>query len=649
MRIFAACLITCFVFAAHAQKSEALVPKQALSVVSLNNVTLLQRISLDDLVKYEFMEELQQELFDGSTSGKTLRDSGIDFDQKLNVFVGMGDHYEIGGVTFGVKDRDQLFEVFDDFQPAESSYEGVEFYTSYFNTLAIRGNSAILIRVSPSDHYVTDLADSIWMARGNSWEWTLDYELEDLIRELENTSEEGIDENEILNELEEYPELYESEEKDIFEQTESEDDPSIPVEDLELPVADEDPTTKTYYELIDSLQAALQQEYMIEVCEDLFVKDENLLKSSERFRQQLTHSSEGVFYLDNSHALRGNPEFINWMRFHPTFRSDLEALYNENVILGDMLIRDNAIELQLEANYGEDLGTIYEGMTDARFSKQICNYIHKDHAAFFTFRLNTREAYERAFEVIHPILEHEAEQSRSFAEQLFALEMWDELINKDAVFNACKGGGFGTYSGIAKVKTKKYIFDYDEVTFEYSEREVEAEEDMPLFTFGITTEYPTIAEKILRHLDRIESRCYKENDVWVFDKAILNAAPLYVFIRNGLILFTNDENLAKQNPDGYGADGLEKTLVKRAKKSGFVYGYADMGKAIQGLPRQLFGDNENELVDVIRGKSGHVEFTSTATSSSKTGFNLLYEYEGEYDASGTYLLDLINSLYVISK
>jgi hypothetical protein len=74
-----------------AQHSEDLIPKDAVTVFSINNISLLQKISMDDLVRYEFMEEVQQELFDGSTSGKTLKDSGIDFNQKLNVFYGRGD------------------------------------------------------------------------------------------------------------------------------------------------------------------------------------------------------------------------------------------------------------------------------------------------------------------------------------------------------------------------------------------------------------------------------------------------------------------------------------------------------------------------------------------------------------------------------
>ena len=82
-------IICLFISGAYfSQKSEELLPKEAVTVFSINNFSLLQKVSLDDLVRYEFMEEIQQELFDGSTSGRTLKDSGIDFDQKLNIFYG---------------------------------------------------------------------------------------------------------------------------------------------------------------------------------------------------------------------------------------------------------------------------------------------------------------------------------------------------------------------------------------------------------------------------------------------------------------------------------------------------------------------------------------------------------------------------------
>ncbi len=82
---------------AFAQLSEDFIPKDAVTVLSINNINLLKKVSMDELVQYEFMAEVQAELFDGSTSGKNLKDSGIDFDQKLNVFYGQNQDYEVAG------------------------------------------------------------------------------------------------------------------------------------------------------------------------------------------------------------------------------------------------------------------------------------------------------------------------------------------------------------------------------------------------------------------------------------------------------------------------------------------------------------------------------------------------------------------------
>ena len=119
-----------------AQKSETLIPKDAVTVFSINNINLLQKISIDELISYEFMEEIHQELFDGSTNGKTLKDAGLDFDQKLNIFYGKLDKCELSGFTFGIKNQEQLFTVFDDFEAVSyPNLNGAVVYESFFNNL----------------------------------------------------------------------------------------------------------------------------------------------------------------------------------------------------------------------------------------------------------------------------------------------------------------------------------------------------------------------------------------------------------------------------------------------------------------------------------------------------------------------------------
>ena len=618
--------LTSFVFA---QKSENLIPKDAASVFSINNISLFQKISLDELVKYEFMEEVQSELFDGSTSGKTLKDSGFDFNQKFNVFYGSGDDYEVSGFTFGVSDKKLLFEVFDDFQPMESSYPGVEFYVSYFNRIAIKGNSGVLYRVTPNDRLVNDMTDSVWYANGNEYPW-----YDDLYDE---GTDWAIDED-----------AYE-ESEEFFEEMELEENTSNPIDYEEFPEAGEDPTEKTYYEYRDSIELMLQKQFLKTVNDELFIQGKSLITEDKRFANQLNSVSEGTFYIDNSRTIRKDYD-IRYLRLHyPSFYNDLYELYKENVILGDLVLKEHSVEMRMDANYGEKLGSIYEKLTDTKFDKKFFKYVSADNNAFLTYRVNLRAAYEQAYDVIVPILEREAEKTKDIALSLLVMEVMDEFLNKDAIFDTYKGGMFASYNGIKKVKTKKVIFDYDDDTFEYTEQTVEAEEDMPIFTLGFSTDRSDIAEKLLGRVCKIAPNWTSNSNYIEIENGMLNAAPLYLIVNDGIFIITNDENLAKNHSKGYGSNAIAKTIQKKAVKSGVAYSYIDLGKAIESLPKSLFTESENRLIDVTRGKTGSLEFTSSGTSRNQTSFKLVYNFEGQPNTSGTYILDLINSLYVIAK
>jgi hypothetical protein len=51
----------------------------------------------------------------------------------------------------------------------------------------------------------------------------------------------------------------------------------------------------------------------------------------------------------------------------------------------------------------------------------------------------------------------------------------------------------------------------------------------------------------------------------------------------------------------------------------------------------------------MRGKTGELELVSSKTTRHNTVYNMTYRFEGQYENSGKYLLDLINSAYILSK
>jgi hypothetical protein len=606
-----------------AQNSEDFIPREAVTVFSINNVALLQKISMDDLVQYEFMEEVQSELFDGSTSGKTLKDSGIDFDQKLNIFYGKDYNHEVSGFTFGIKNKSQLFTVFDDFDKQKSSIAGVEFYSSLSNHLIIKGNVGVLMRVEPSREKVNEFTDSLWDVRGYESRWEYEYFDEDI-----DDSEDLLQEEEIIEEY------LESSEDEIEEE-------------IDYPIATENPNKKNYWELRDSVMIVFQKMYLNQLCQDLLIKGNNLKKADKTFAEQLTHKTEGIFYMDNSRNLKKDRSFWYFQSMFPGLYDEVNELYSDNIIMGDLILNDNSIELKMEAQYNKILGSIYLKMNQSRFDKSVLSYIHETNPAHFTYNINLREAYEQAYKVIIPMLEKQKDPRISSS--LLTIEILNDFINKDALFGAYKGSMFGSFNGVKKVKTKKIEYSYDEETFEYSEVEVEGEEDMPLFVYGLSTDRADIPEKILKHISRITSQCKNYGKYWKFDNAILGSVPLYMINRNGLFIFTNDEDLALNHPDGYGARSISGKAARRVKKSGFMYAHIDWSKTIERLPRAMFNSRQNELLDAMREKTGVMELSTTKTTDQNTSFGVVYNFSDQYGNSGKYILDLVNSIYVLSK
>lgn len=608
-------------FSLFAQRSEDLVPQQAVTVFSLNNINILQQISLDDLVQYEFMEELQQELFDGSTSGKTIKDSGIDFDQKLNVFNGKGEQYTVNGFTFGIANKDRLFETFDDFTPVESPYPGTELYVSYFNRIAIKGNTGILFRIAPTMRLVDQITDSIWYARGNDYPWYND-EFQELFEQVETPME------------------------SIEPDMETEQNTAAPVEEY-LPVAGEDPDQKTYYELRDSVDFALQEEFTKEFSTDLFVNGVNLISRSHDFEVQLQHNSEATLFSDNSRRIETDDEFWYFRSLYPTFFYDVKELYKDNLVLGDLSIQNGKVGFRIDMKYSEKLGSIYQELTRSKFDSHIVKYIPREASAFFTYNVNMLQAYQKTYEVLAPLLEKSNDPN--VASDLMLLELFDILMDEETIFGTYKGSMFGTYTDVKKVKTKKIIFDYDEETFEYTEQEVEAEEDMPIFTLGFSTDRTDIVERLLKRISRLNPDLHRESDYWIIDRAILDAAPIYLVLKNDLLIVSNDAEFAQNNSNGYSSELIDKNALKQAKKSGAFYAKIDLDDAIAKIPKEIFTERENNVIDVVRGKNGIVEITSAKTTSTGTTFNLNYNYDADLNDSGKYILDLINSIYVISK
>jgi hypothetical protein len=614
--LFVICLWSLISFG---QSSDDLIPKEAVTVLGINNTSLLKKISMDSLIQYEFMEEVQSEMFDGSADNKTLKDAGFDFGQKLHVFNGKTSNYEVSGFSFGISNLKDLLLVFDDFDKVKSPINGIDYYNSYFNHLIIKGKSGLVLRVDPSYEKIKHVTDSIWIKRGNG------YFFDDKDKKAEN---EGDDETE-----EPIGKILKNGE--------------LEADDSEVKLNAKDLINKTYWELKDSVTNDLQVKYLQNILVEIFEKNIHLKSQDNKFATQLTHESEGIFYMDNSRNLQNAKGLWYFQTMFPELFKDIKTLYSGNIVVGDIYLKDNMIEFKLQANYGEDLGKIYAKLNSTKFDKNVLRYIHEDCAGFFTYNINLKEGYRQAYDIIIPLLSKQKDPR--VTSNVLKAELLNEFVNLDALFDTYQGSMFGTFNGVKKVKTKRIEFTYDEKTFEYSEKEIIGEEEMPMFTVGFSTGRADIPEKILNYMGKMTTRFKKTDNYWKIDDAIFNSIPVYVINRNGLLVITNDESLAIEHLDGYGNQALSGKKAKNAKKSKFMYSYFNIGEVLSKIPKQVFTAKQNKVLDSMRGKEGYIEMTTLKTSSSYTDFEINYYFQGKYTDSGKYLLDLINSAYILAK
>lgn len=601
------------------QQSENLIPNQASTVFSINNINLLNKISIDELVAYDFMDELHQELFDGSTSNKTMKDAGIDFEQRLNVFYGKDQIYEVTGFSFGVADKNALFKVFDDFDFSETLSNGSERYNSLFNTLILKGTSAVLLRLQPTDEYLVRMTDSL-----NYYEW-----------DTENL-------NEYLDSQDEVFEEALVEEVSIMSPSDSIVLPYDLMEREELMHSDK----KSYWEIRDSLAYVMQLEGMNALIEDLIISEKSLASSDERFSLQLEKKSEGIFFMDNSRNFSNQGGMWYFQTMYPIMNADLKELYAENFMVGELHLDSNEVHFDLTANYGNQLGSIYSEMNNNSLNKEFIKYIPEDASAYFIYNVDLRKAYEKAYDILLPILKDK--KDNAMVMNLLAIQLLDKLVDKKALFGAYKGGIFATFNGVQKITKKQIEFQYDEENFDYSEIETEAEEDMPVFTLGFASERTDLCEMVLTDLSRVTSRIEKKEGYWIIKDALLETAPLYVVCNPEVLLISNDPQFIKSHLNGYGKRAISKNQVKKIKKSGVLYAKLDLGESLNQFPQTFLDARQKDVLKNLKNNSGSIELDSGDSELSHTNYGLRYTFESS-STKASQFLDMINALYILSK
>jgi len=285
-------------------------------------------------------------------------------------------------------------------------------------------------------------------------------------------------------------------------------------------------------------------------------------------------------------------------------------------------------------------------MNNNPLNKDFIKYIPDDAPAYFVYNVDLRKAYEKAYDILLPMLKDN--KDNKMVMNLLAIQLLDKLVDKKAIFGAYQGGIFGTFNGVQKVMTKQIEYQYDEDNFDYSEIETETEEDIPVFTLGFASERTDLCEMVLQDLSRLTSRIEKKEGYWLVKDAILESAPLYIVCNPKVLLISNDEQFITSHLVGYGKFKLSKKKIRKMKKAGVLYAKLDLGESLNQFPQAFLDSKQKKVLNNLKNNSGSIELSSQDSELSHTLYGLRYSFESASSKANQFL-DMINALYILSK
>jgi hypothetical protein len=206
---------------------------------------------------------------------------------------------------------------------------------------------------------------------------------------------------------------------------------------------------------------------------------------------------------------------------------------------------------------------------------------------------------------------------------------------------------FASLNGYKKIKVSRIDYSYNEETFEYSETEVEEEQDVPNVTVGLKTNKPDFLKRIARLLSKTQPDIIQHEGYYEIQNAVLNTIPAYFAIVGDLVLLSVDENLFTTHANGYAKS--EQIKASKLKKSKLMYINLDLDNALKKLPREVLSERQNEILGSLVDKTGVLEFKTIKTSKKEATFQINYSLNENIENNGKYLLDLVNSLFMLTK
>ncbi|MEX2483970.1 MAG: hypothetical protein WED10_05415 [Brumimicrobium sp.] len=639
-----------FIFLTHTvfcqNKTEVIIPDSTYFVFSADLGRIVKSMPVKDMNEYPFVQQIVRKITGSNKENLAIEDIGVDFSSSIHAFAGLREFYDFTGVSIRLKDKQSFLSndvVPNDFQ---QSLKDKGYAFDEYKLALLKNNTFVLIDLKWKLNYFEDITDSIFDA--NNWERPYRYKWND----WENYEHEEYDYTEEYMDLPP-PEEIEAEEEIIDEENYD--------EDIEIIVEDEayeedtsynyDDEYEAYYDsqeedmymkydqILDSVKESHKPKITMSFIRSL-EKGESLAKSDQDFESTREQLADGAVYLNSSLMNSRQPDYYSYNPYLKAVNKFNDQIWQS----GYLNFTKTGVTIDWNTHADDKFMKVIEASLSTKVNTDLLAYIPETTQGFGIYNLNGLGAYNEMKETYMPILDDSKNP-----EYLLASAIWstiDELVDEEAIFDIYTANMFVTYNGMQKMMLEKTTYDYDEETYEYTEKTENYEEMVPVMSFGIHTEKAYLLEKYMKAWEAYDDFDMEKIDgYYKLEKGPIGGMAYYLAIIDDIILVTNDEDLVKNNLNGYGKNALSGDAYKKAKNSRFIYAKLDMSNFPEDLKPLSPNRNDRKFIDALEDKMGAVELELKEVTENKQTLQMTYSFDGKYKNGAYYMMDLMNTIF----
>lgn len=587
------------------------IPTSAYMVFSADLGRMTKSMSISEMDDYDFIQQLVRE-FSGSNQEKvSLKDLGIDYRGKIAVYTGTHDAYEYVGTSIDIKDKD-LFIANEEIRKEFSTDIKSKGYSETERSIGfLHKKTFTRVEFDWKNRYFRKITDSIFDA--NKWERPYSFYYDYDVEEMEMAIEEAV----------------ETIEAETYEEAE--------VAEEEIQEGQGESIEEKYERIMDSVKTAeksrLKKEFYSHSSEN-----DGLYATNADFKNTMAIVSDGSLYLDPS-KMNDNQDDI--FRYNPMYGYTRE-LSNNIWQSAHMNMTKEGMNIDWFTHGDEKVMQVSKAAMDRNFNADLIKYIPSYSQGVAAYNLNMLGAYKEVKKLYMPVLDQSEKP-----EYLLASAIWstiDEIVDESAVADVYGANMLLTYNGMKEMTLIKTSYDYDEETFEYTEREEEYQDLIPIMTWAISTKKAYLLEKYMKAARAFaDEEIVKHEGYYEIKKGPMGGTPFYVAVKEASIIVTNDKSLVQDHLNGYDK-AIDKELEKSIRETRFVYANMNMERMPDDLMTFTTNRSDREFIDAMKDKTGSMELKMSEVTDDYQKVSATFQYAKNYKNGMFYMMDIIDTI-----